>query len=228
MPARDPRFRAWLLAGVLLAFFVVGGLGRLALGNGLTSWDEGILEWVAALRTDPLTGWAGVLSAVGGGAIAIPVALLVAWLLYRRGDRIWFRGYLVTVLSGWALNLILKEAFRRPRPSVLPHLDGAGGFSYPSGHAMLAPLVFGLGAFLLARRAPRWVAALATLAGLVLAVAIAGSRVYLAVHYPSDVIGALLAGTGWAALGVAVYTPVPEQTGPVQRSILPETRSADD
>jgi len=221
MPARDPRVRAWLLAGVLLSFFVVGGLGRLALGGSLTAWDERVLERVAGLRTDTLTGWMGVLSAIGAGAIAIPSGLLVAWLLHRRGDRIASRCYLVTVLSGWALNLLLKQAFGRPRPAVLPHLDGAGGYSYPSGHAMLAPLVFGLGALLLARPGPRWVAALATAAGLALALAIAISRVYLAVHYPSDVIGALLAGTGWAALGIAVYSPLGPR--PVDREPSPGT-----
>ena len=208
MVARDPRVRTRLLAGVLLAFFVVGGLGRLALGGALTAWDERILERVAALRTDTITGWMGVLSAIGAGAIAIPSGILVTWLLHRRGDRQAARCYLVTVLSGWALNLLLKQAFGRPRPAVLPHLDGAGGYSYPSGHAMLAPLVFGLGGLLLARHAPRWIAALATGAGLALALAIAVSRVYLAVHYPSDVVGALLAGTGWAALGLAVYGPL--------------------
>lgn len=208
MPARDPRVRAWLLAGICLGFFVVGGLGRLALGSALTAWDERMLERVARLRSDTLTGWMGVLTAIGSGAIALPLGALTTWILHRRGDRLAARCYLVTVLSGWALNLALKVSFRRARPSVLPHLDAAGGFSYPSGHAMLAPLVFGLGAFLLTRSAGPGPARIGTAAGLGLALAVAASRVYLAVHYPSDVIGALLAGTGWAALGVAVYSPL--------------------
>lgn len=219
MPAPNKsRVRAWLLAGALLGFFVVGGLGRLALGPALTAWDEHVLERVAAHRSDALTGWMGVLSTIGGGAIALPIGLLATWILGRRGHRIAARCYLVTVLSGWALNLVLKVSFRRARPSVLPHLDGAAGFSYPSGHAMLAPLVFGLGAFLLTRSAGRWPRRVATTAGLGLALAIAASRVYLAVHYPSDVIGALLAGMGWAALGVAVYSPLDDSVSGPARS----------
>lgn len=198
--------------------FIAGGLGRLALGPALTAWDEGLLERIALLRTPGLTGVMGVLSAVGEGTIAVPAALLLAWVLFRRGDRLMARAYLLTCASGWALNVLLKLAFRRPRPSVLAHLDVAGGYSYPSGHAMLAPLVFGLGGVLLARRlapAPRL---LLVGAGIGLSVAIALSRIYLAVHYPSDVAGALLAGTGWAALGVAVYHPLdrPGESGVTQ------------
>jgi undecaprenyl-diphosphatase len=73
---------------------------------------------------------------------------------------------------------------------------------------MLAPLVFGLGVYLLTRQSARGVQWTARVTAVVLCLAIAWSRVYLGVHYPSDVIGALLAGTGWAALGVAIYSPL--------------------
>lgn len=215
------KLRARLVAVACLTLFLVGGVGRLALGPALTAWDEGVLEQVAAARTMALTGVMGVLSAIGEGTIATPVALLIAWYLFRREARLSARCFVTTALSGWALNILLKLLFRRPRPAILPHLDAAGGYSYPSGHAMLAPLVFGLGAVLIARRLDRWPGRLVTTMGLMLAGGIALSRVYLAVHYPSDVIGALLAGCGWAALGVAVYAPLEPRGGqpaePVQR-----------
>jgi undecaprenyl-diphosphatase len=208
MPDGHEQTRARLVAAACLSLFVAGGIGRLALGPALTAWDEGVLERIAAARLPALTGWMGVLSAVGEGTIAIPIALLVAWWLVRRGAPLAARCYAASALSGWALNILLKLLFRRPRPAVLPHLDAAGGYSWPSGHAMLAPLVFGLGAVLLARTLGRWPARLVTASGVLLAGAIAFSRLYLAVHFPSDVIGALLAGCGWAALGVAVYSPL--------------------
>ena len=211
MPASDPKVRARLLATACFAFFIVGGLGRIALGDALTAWDQQVLAAVAGARLPAVTALMKVLSAVGAGEVAIPIGLIVTWLLVLQGERRAAQCYAWTTLSGWALNIGLKELFQRPRPHVLPHLDQAGGFSYPSGHAMLAPLVFGLGGFLLTRHlapGPRRIARGA--AGL-FAVAIGFSRIYLAVHYPSDVIGALLAGTGWAALGVAAAGPLGDE-----------------
>jgi undecaprenyl-diphosphatase len=213
MPARNPAVRARLIALTCLAFFVVGGLGRFALAGALTDWDQSILDQIAGARTPWVTTVMRTLSLIGAGEGAIPVGLLVAWLLYRRHDRQAARCYVVTVLSGWALSLLLKVGFQRPRPAILPHLDGAGGYSYPSGHAMVAPLVFAFGAMLLARGRSAGITGLWWAAGWTLALTIAFSRLYLAVHYPSDVVAAVLAGTGWAALGVVVYSPLDRHPG---------------
>jgi len=208
MPASDPRVRARVVAFAALAFFLVGGIGRLALGNALTSWDQQVMLHFDAHRTGGMAGWMGVLSAVGSGAIAIPVGIAIFLVLMLRPQRRAALCYGVTVLSGWGLNAVIKYGFGRHRPGVVARLDGAGGFSYPSGHAMLAPLVFGLGAFLLTRGSPPLKRRVLMAASVLLCLGIAVSRVYLGVHYPSDVVGALLAGTGWAALGVAVYSPL--------------------
>jgi undecaprenyl-diphosphatase len=208
MPARHPRTRARVVAFACLAFFLMGGLGRLALGNVLTGWDRQWMLALAAGRNAETAGWMGVLSAIGAGSFAIPAGIAVFVVLLLRRWRRSALCYGVTVLTGWGLNALLKEVFRRHRPDVVPRLDGAGWFSYPSGHAMLAPLVFGLGAFLLTRESPPIMRRAIRIAAVLLCLSIAWSRVYLGVHYPSDVVGALLAGTGWAALGVAVYSPL--------------------
>jgi len=196
------------VAFACLSFFVVGGLGRLALGTALTSHDQQVMRAVAAGRSAEMAGWMGVLSAIGQGAFAIPAGIAVFVVLLLRRWRRAALCYAVTVLSGWGLNALLKQGFRRHRPSIVPHLDGAGWYSYPSGHAMLAPLVFGLGAYLLTRGSPPATRRILRVAAVLLCLSIAWSRVYLGVHYPSDVIGALLAGTGWAALGTAIYSPL--------------------
>ncbi|MEO8449911.1 MAG: phosphatase PAP2 family protein [Gemmatimonadota bacterium] len=208
MPARSPIVRSRLLAVTAAAFFVVAALGRLAGSALLTGWDGRVIERLALHRDSTVTGWMDALSFIGGGWIAIPVGLLVSLWLYRRGDRQAALCYAATGLSGWALSILLKIGFQRLRPNLVERLAGAGGFSYPSGHAMLAPLVFGLGVVLLVRGAPRWISGPAVAGALALSVGIALSRVYLAVHYPTDVIGALLAGSAWAALGVAVWSPL--------------------
>jgi len=224
MPASDPGIRARTVAFAALAFFIVGGLGRLALGDALTSWDERIILGVIGTQRPAVAGWMSVLSAIGSGSVAIPAGVAIFIVLLLRRWRRTALCYGVTVLSGWGLNALLKNGFRRIRPDLLPHLDGAGWYSYPSGHSMLAPLVFGLGAFLLTRGRPPLTRIPARTAAILLCLAIAWSRVYLGVHYPSDVVGALLAGTGWAALGVAVYSPLDEF--PSRVTLPPPSRSA--
>jgi undecaprenyl-diphosphatase len=221
MPARFPAVRARLLAAVCLGFFVLGGLGRLALGDGLTRWDQEILLRVASERDPGTVAWMKALSWIGGGWFPIVIGLIVTATLIARRERTAARCYLVTVLSGWGLNLALKVGFQRPRPDLLPRLDGAGGYSYPSGHAMLAPLVFLFGAYLLTRYSPRWVAGVLLPAAALLSLGIGASRVYLAVHYPSDVLGALLGGIAWSALGIAIYSPLDRAPG-----ALPGARGA--
>jgi undecaprenyl-diphosphatase len=218
MPARDPRTRARVVAFAAIAFFLVGGIGRLALGAALTEWDQRVMLAVAADRSGETAGWMGVLSAIGHGSFAISAGVAVFIVLLLRQ---WWRSalcYGVTVLTGWGLNALLKEGFRRHRPDIIPRLDGAGWYSFPSGHAMLAPLVFGLGAFLLTRDSPPMLRRAGRTAAVLLCLSIAFSRVYLGVHYPSDVVGALLAGTGWAALGVAVYSPLEPHPSPAPLS----------
>lgn len=141
---------------------------------------------------------------IGSGTVAIPAALgLMGWLLLRRRRRAALL-YFGACLSGWALNGAAKAIFRRSRPDMVTHIGPAGWYSFPSGHAMLAPLVFGLGTLLLLRRSSpaRRVAGLVLVSLLIVTIAV--SRVYLGAHYPSDVLAALAAGTGWGALWVFI------------------------
>jgi undecaprenyl-diphosphatase len=113
-------------------------------------------------------------------------------------------------LSAEVLYLLLKPIFQRERPRIIERLAEAGWYSYPSGHAMLAPVIYGFGLILLAQsvRDRRIRAALVTLA-LTLPPLIAISRVYLGVHYPSDVVAALFLGNAWMLLWSEVRTGDP-------------------
>jgi len=142
-------------------------------------------------------------SVIGSGAVEIPVGLLLSFRLAMIRRRSEAAGYASAVLSGWALYGLAKYAFQRARPRVIPRLmRGAGWYSFPSGHSTLAPLVFGLGALIWAAPWPRRrrIALLATAAAVSLLIAY--SRVYLGLHWPSDAVGGLLLGTGWAGMWV--------------------------
>ncbi len=108
---------------------------------------------------------------------------------------------LVATASGFALSSALKALFRRPRPDVVPHLIGVYSSSFPSGHSIISAVVYlTLGALLSRvfrqRRFKFYILAVAVLmTGLV-----GASRVYLGVHYPTDVLAGWTAGLVWATL----------------------------
>jgi undecaprenyl-diphosphatase len=114
-----------------------------------------------------------------------------------------------TVSTGWIVNSMLKGMVGRQRPQIVPHLAEAGGMSFPSGHSFNAAVVYiaiALGfAALSARRSVRWTV---VGAAMVCSLAIAFSRVWLGVHFPSDAAAGWLGGAGWAFLASALlYRP---------------------
>ena len=142
-------------------------------------------------------------SVIGAGAVEIPVGLLLSLRLAMIRRRSEAAGYASAVLSGWALYGLAKYAFQRARPRLIPRLmRGGGWYSFPSGHSTLAPLVFGLGALIWAAPWPRRRRIALLLAAAAVSLLIAFSRVYLGLHWPSDAVGGLLLGTGWAGMWV--------------------------
>jgi len=190
-----------VLAAVCFALFAALAV---AVQAGWTQvLDHQLMLAVGRLRTPWATPLMQAASVIGAGEVEIPLGLLLSYRLSRIRRRPEAAGYASAVLSGWALYGLAKFTFRRVRPHILPRLmRGAGWFAFPSGHATLAPLVFGLGALIWSARWPLGArVCLLVLAGLV-SLLIAFSRVYLGVHWPSDVVGGLLLGVGWGAMWV--------------------------
>jgi undecaprenyl-diphosphatase len=108
---------------------------------------------------------------------------------------------LVSTLGGVGVNTLLKDVVARPRPSVVPHLTEVLSASFPSGHAMLSAIVYlTLAALLSELVSSRWHKAYLVTVGLGLTLLIGLTRMYLGVHYPTDVLGGWMAGLGWALL----------------------------
>ena len=111
----------------------------------------------------------------------------------------------VVALAVYAWNDGLKAIYQRARPTQLEGVLGVQSFSFPSGHAMAAGAVFGILALVAWREVRgqgRW-AVVVVCVGLALGVAL--SRVYLGVHYPTDVLAGLLAGALWADIVVLIW-----------------------
>jgi undecaprenyl-diphosphatase len=135
---------------------------------------------------------------------------LGAWLRERtRGERAAAGLWLVLLVTTPCLFTGLKQVVRRARPDLWPRLLEPGSYAFPSGHALFSATFFPLMAFTLARRFPRAAPALWAL-GLLLPLYIGFGRMYLGVHWPSDVLagwalGALQSGLGIAWLGRKGY-----------------------
>ncbi|HEX8440898.1 phosphatase PAP2 family protein [Archangium sp.] len=110
-----------------------------------------------------------------------------------------------STVGGALVNSLLKSLFARPRPTVVPHLTGVLTESFPSGHAMLSAIVYlTLGALLAQLTERRRLKAYLMGVALLLTLLIGLTRVYLGVHYPTDVVGGWMAGLAWALLTALV------------------------
>jgi undecaprenyl-diphosphatase len=169
--------------------------------------DEQVSAWLAGHRADwpATTRLAHGVTRVGNPEVAVPLvglAAMILFVLHRRGVAGIGKGeaafWVAVPLGGDLLDIVLKGWFQRERPPTSLRLVVETDYSFPSGHSLFAAILFGLTAVLLVRLlrgASAWKRGAAV--GLVLtpAVMIAASRVWLGVHYPTDVLGGLLLGS---------------------------------
>ena len=168
--------------------------------------DETILLGLARLRNPVLNRAVIDVSALGSTTVAILVALVAFGILWMSRNRIG-AARIVTATGGAVIWIeVTKRVFGRPRPTVVPYLVEFTGLSFPSGHALMATATYVTLAALTcsyllqrSRRIGIWITGW-TIVGLV-----AISRVYLGVHYPTDVVGGVLLGSLWFYLTSFAY-----------------------
>lgn len=170
---------------------------------GLLLWRQGPL----LLPRGPIWLLEAVrdLTALGGVLLRNLFAVAAASLLIvlRRRREAWLLA--ATVVSGWLVEALLKLAVGRDRPMIVPHLTEAGGAGFPSGHSFNAALVYIALALAFAALTPRprlrWTL---ILCAALLSLAIAFSRVWLGVHFPSDALAGWSGGAAWAFTAAAL------------------------
>ncbi len=206
------------LACSLLGLWLFGAVTEdVVTRDRLTQFDVALANWLRAHATPAGDAVWTAISALGS-PLAIGL-LTVAVALWLGTQRHWsdLAAWLAGVVGGSVLNHALKLLVRRPRPDVVAAV-AVTGFSFPSGHAVESLICYGLLAHLLALRTRRRglrVAEVGVATGVI--VAIGFSRLYLGVHYFSDVVGGYAAGVLWLSAcisGVEVASRWRPETGP--------------
>jgi undecaprenyl-diphosphatase len=163
-------------------------------------------EWAVYFHSRSATGLFVALTILGtpaGLGIVVAIACAIALVRGKRHRALYLAG---TATVGALLNVALKDLFARARPDLGVALRDATGFSFPSGHAMGATIVFGALAYLISRLTWPWRGRAAAIAGCVtLAAGIAASRIYLGVHWISDIAAGIAAGGLWLVVSIVAY-----------------------
>ena len=182
------------LAAFVLVGWLVGELWVAIIGSS----EADAMRSIAEQRSQTLIQTARVVTWAGSGFVLVPLAAVYCLLLGRSG--LWREAAAVAISLGGAMLIsdVTKTLTARARPSV-EHLQAVTGSSFPSGHATQAS-AFWL-SLVLALRATRVTSFARRVAGVfaaTLVLGVAWSRVYLGVHYPSDVVAGVILGSGWA------------------------------
>ncbi|MDB6150134.1 MAG: hypothetical protein JWQ44_1582 [Chthoniobacter sp.] len=164
--------------------------------------------WVADVARD--------VTALGGVTVTAMMTAAVLGFLWLQGRRHAMLLVIVSVVGGAIASGVLKEAFDRERPSLVPHLTRVTSFSFPSGHSLLAAVTYlTLGALLARTTQHRSTKVYFLSIAVCLTLLIGFSRVFLGVHYPTDVLAGWCAGTAWA-LFCAIIARWLQQRGKVE------------
>jgi undecaprenyl-diphosphatase len=169
----------------------------------VASLDTTVHDWFVAHRTSALDDWFRAVTNLGAAALLLPVmVLLLAMLMWRRRPDLAL-GAGVAVIGSWvSVNVVLKPLVDRARPPVADRLVFPGDASFPSGHAANAASAWLALAWVVASavqgRAAKCV--VWSVAGAVVAL-VGVSRLYLGVHWPSDVLAGWAVGAAWVVAG---------------------------
>jgi membrane protein DedA with SNARE-associated domain/membrane-associated phospholipid phosphatase len=192
---------------------------------GIASWNEPVYQVLRALYNTNIINWTGFLTGLGDPWILLPTAAAIGfWLLWRQRYAAAFC-WLLTIGVGFVSGLLIKTESAISRPEGLAYLSHR--FAFPSAHTLTATLVFGLAAMFihqsLSMQQPpvnkyRWTPwAMA----LPLILWVAFSRIYLGMHWFTDIVGSLTLGISFVALGTLIYRRIEARPIPIRAILVP-------
>jgi membrane-associated phospholipid phosphatase len=188
------------LLALALSLWAFGAIVDEQILEGETRTDERLAVWLHGRATEPLTDVFRATTRLGNFITLFAVTLVAVVIFWRRRERIDAAFVALAALGAQVLSTGMKLGFRRDRPFFPDPLATESTFSFPSGHALVSLAVYGSIALVLARRLSSHIErALLLGATALLVIAIGFSRLYLGVHFLSDVLAGYAAGAAWLA-----------------------------
>lgn len=193
----------------LLSLIVFLAIAKYIFWDKKEAFDQAAFNFIELFIKDGVTNVMLILSVIGNYQVMIAAnILLVCYFLFIRKHK-WYSIKIPAIsLSSVLLMSVLKMLFNRPRP-LLPLLEPARGLSFPSGHAMMSATFFGLIIYFIYRKQLQPAIKVITISLLVIFILSIGiSRIYLRVHYASDVIAGLCMGVIWLTIALKMLDKI--------------------
>lgn len=189
-----------LIKGILLSLLSIGLFGYITdevMDLETRDWDINIMLSIQKTHTPLLDVVMKSFSTLGGHIVLLGISVGLAVKFWIRRQRTELFGFLVAAVGGTLLNLVLKACLNRERPQMWALLnDDLNTSSYPSGHVAIGLVIYGFCGYLLVRYFPRW-RGFIYLGTFLLMLAIGWSRMYVGLHWPTDVLAGYATGFAW-------------------------------
>jgi undecaprenyl-diphosphatase len=194
----------YLTVALGLSVLALWGFAELAeevLAGDADAFDRAVLAWIHAHGTSWLDDSAVELTALGSSVVLVVIGLMISFLLWHLGKH----RHVALIWIAWSgslvLNQTLKAAFGRARPDVFEWLVDVGRLSFPSGHAMNSMVFYTVAAYSIGHVVGPGATRKAVYACAAFLIGLIGfTRMYLGVHYPSDVVAGYTVGYAWATV----------------------------
>ena len=208
---KNPDFPFYLLIFFAFLVFVLGTnlfveLTEKVQGETIDNFDNRITDYVTSFRTPALNQFFQFVTDLGDVyAYLVATTIAAIFFFFKLKNKKFILQLLGVVILSALANMALKEAFNRARPTI-EHLVVVESLSYPSGHAMSAMAYYGFLIYLVFHiKMNKWLRFFLTLLFSALIFFIGLSRIYLGVHFPSDVAGGFVAGLIWIAFCIVLF-----------------------
>ncbi|PJN89501.1 phosphatase PAP2 family protein [Bacillus sp. mrc49] len=200
------KLKLQLTIAFIVSVFALLGFSFMAIAvsaNDYLHFDGEVISFIQGWESPVLTGIMKVFTYIGSTGSMIVLSLFILIFLYKGlKHRVELVLFIAVMAGSPILNAMVKLCFQRTRPD-LHRLIEIGGYSFPSGHAMNAMSLYGILTFLLWRHIKvKWGRILLIVMSTSMILTIGISRIYLGVHYPSDIIAGYLAGGFWIATSI--------------------------
>lgn len=198
-----------LAAGMLVFAGMTVILGEIAEDvinrEPLTIADAQLSTWLHTHGSPHLTTAMWLISSFHSTLAVSGIALVAGLFFLWRRQPYWLAAILLSVFGGMLLNKLLKYAFHRPRPHFNDPILKITSYSFPSGHTMMATVLYGVFAAFLISKTKRWYWRVLVIISASFLISLVGfSRIYLGAHYLSDVLAAIAEGLAWLSLCLTV------------------------